>query len=316
MIWFCLLTYVLLSQITMCTLLHKCFTERDDSQHELLSRLDSTQKQRLLMLSWIASIVLGPFLLPCILFDCLFGAAAKARRSEVKFWRDFKRRYRPLILDPVHRYNIDQKLWEHFEHEQPAFDAFDFQVLGEFVLKDEPLKIETRVLLHPTGQCIAEIGQVGDSYYLEITSFLDNGSVVCTSNGNQLAFRELLAKHDYHCFALPDADGLELIEQHEQNLKRCLKSECAGRSIRAIPEDSWKAYFQYNNRRFGQILHTIGEHDDGPDQVEFPPEATGLLNESTNNVETKVVDNRAQPVFLRVYSEPAEGTELSAGESL
>lgn len=304
MIWFCVLGYVLVSQLAMCTLLQTFIVDKDDSENDWLACLDPQQKRRLILLSWIASIVAGPIVLPLMLLDCLFGAASDARRAEVKFWAGFKRRYRPLVLDPVHRYNMDEHLWEHLESEQAAFDAFDFQVLGEFVLKDEPLKIEARVLLHPEGQCIAEIGQVADSFYIELTSFLEDGGVVCTSNGTELEIREQLSCEQYHCFACPDADALELIEQHRMNLDQYLATH--EEPIRLVPERHWKAYFRYSNQRFGEILHRLGEHDNGPDCVDFPSAYEDDTSNSVHHIEQCVSKTDDTQHALRVFRDPVD----------
>lgn len=302
MIWFCLVCYVLASQLAMFTALQMCRVEDLEANNQWLHSLDAKRKRMLVRVAKIAAVVAGPLLVPFIVLDCTFGRAARLRKSEISFWKAFKRRYRPLVLDPVHRYNLDKQLWAYIEDEQPVFDALNYQVLGEFLLKDEPLKIESRLLLHPDGNCIAELGRVGENFYVELTSFLDDGSVVCSSSGSPLEIGEQLRKERYMCFAHPDADALELIEQHERNLQESVKSR--GFAIRSILEHRWKEYFRYNNQRFGQILRALDEHDNGPESVEFPEKVDSRSVRTTTTPKLESDDVPSSGETLKIYKEP------------
>jgi hypothetical protein len=263
--------------------------------------LDRLKRCSAIVVAGLSGLLLGPFLFPYLLYMCFRDSLA----DESPSCRISNRTYRPLLLDPVHQYNFAPDIWDHFETEQPAFTAHNFQTLGEFLVKGPPIKIEARLLLHPTGNCLAEVGVAEDFPYIELISFLEDGSVISTSNGPRISIESQLAEKGYFLKSLPNLDSLELMDQHDFQIQ--LAASMRRSDLREVPEADWKTYFRYHNQKLGNILFQQGLLDNGPESFHFPdrvPTETSCQSQPKQPEPNAALANISEHVTeLKIYKE-------------
>ena len=208
----------------------------------------------------------------------LWRRCSQEINEEIEFWNSVQQSHYDLRLDPLHNDNLSEELRDYFDKQSLAPLALEYQLLGDFWMKDEPFNSKARIFLHPQGHTFAEIGITLDVEYCEIFSFLEDGSVVSSANCETLDIHHELAEHRYHVECFPGLEMSELLEKHESLLTKAQQQP--GIAVRPIPAEHWKEYFHYHNRRFGEIKFLIGKATESPSETDFPESGS----EQTNTV--------------------------------
>lgn len=272
MLWSLFVFYVVLSQIFVVgVLLYGLFSPGCDGIKHL-NHLNPLHRWLSILITFIGGIVLAPAIAPFLVY--LWNQLNKQVDAEFEYIESVQRSHQELMLEPLHRDNIDDELWNHFEEEALAIVDLGYSVIEDVWLKGEPQNSKARILLQRDGHTFVEIGRVFDICYTELVSFLDDGSVVSSATCDPIDIEKQLAKNGYYINACPELTGVELMQSHDQFLDRM--AEGAGVEIRCVPESQWKAYFQYHNRRFSEIKHLIGKSDEACEAI-FPEAGSSEL---------------------------------------
>ena len=103
-------------------------------------------------------------------------------------------------------------LREHIEDNAPAAQELGYELLGDLWLKPEPYNSKARLYLHPDGKSFAEIGVTLDTYYCEMISFLQDGTVISTAACEPFDVAAKMKQHGYVVQFVPEGNLLELLE--------------------------------------------------------------------------------------------------------
>ena len=247
MIWYLIIGYVALSQILVVGGLafslfgNACPQEEELEQPSLRQRILS----RSILL--LAGFLFAPILAP--VFFYLWRRCSQEIGEEIEFWNSVQQSHYDLRLDPLHDDNLSEELRAYFDEQSAAPLAQDYQLLGDFWMKDEPFNSKARIFLHPDEYVFAEIGYTLEVNYCEMLSFLEDGSVVSSANCEPLDIQPELGEHGYHVECHPGIELAEMMERHEALLASVQQQ--TGVTVRSIPAARWREYFHYHNRRFG-----------------------------------------------------------------
>lgn len=194
-----------------------------------------------------------------------------------------KKPYEP-IWAPLHSSQVSKAFCRHIERNSvPAIDA-GYIPMGLYLAQKAFLgQIESFCLLHPQGHSAMRITQFSPVKAIEIQSFLDDGSVIESSNASESAVGhafDLFSEAGNHGFffnLFPDATPEALVEQHNNCVSAALTDPNVG--LRKQTTENWREYACYARRHFDQIKFDLGKLTEPPQPFTFP---TGELvrNES------------------------------------
>ena len=207
-----------------------------------------------------------------------------------------KRTYFEALWSPLN----DSQLTQYFKHDilknsEPA-KALGYIPVGAHLVKEKPVRIQAACLLHPDGHSIIQIVHTGTLQTLEIQSFLDDGSVISSSNvydavtkvqkENNASRRgakaylahnpelntdllyEQIAPHGFLVHLFPESKIEELIQEHDRLVKAVLDNPRVG--LRKLTARNWRDYVLYASRRFNQLRFDLGKLDNAPQPFTFP----------------------------------------------
>lgn len=266
MIWYLIVGYVVVSQILVVGGLAFTLFGNNCVEEEEQVQPGSIRGVLAKIILILAGFVFAPILAPVLCY--LWRRCSQEISEEIEYWNSVQQSHYDMRLDPLHNDNLNDELRVYFEEQSAAPLALDYQLLGDFWMKDEPFNSKARIFLHPQGHTFAETGNTLDVDYCEILSFLDDGSVVSSANCDPLDIHDELAEHRYYVECYPGLEMVELLEKHEQLLSTT--QEQTEIAVRKIPVEQWKDYFHYHNRRFGEIKFLIGKATESPSDVDFP----------------------------------------------
>ena len=112
------------------------------------------------------------------------------------------------------------------------------------------------------------VGEVLETRYFEVESYLEDGSVVSTANAEPIPLFDEIQPHCYFVQSLPDAGLDEVLDRHADFLTQ--KSAWNSAGVRRMATEHWQDYARYSNRRMGQIKYELGSADAPPEACEFP----------------------------------------------
>ena len=274
MIWYVLIGYVIISQIIVIGLFCSTLFSRDSGTREQLAHLSPKSRMLSIGVAFFLGIALAPLVTPFLFY--LYKQCSRTMNSENEYWESIQTTHHELTLVPLHESNLDEELLNHFETETPDVEAAGFNSMGEYWLKPEPFNSKARIFLQDDGHTMVEVGRVLEIEYIELLSFLDDGSVVSSATCEPIDIQKPLSKNGYHIQCCSELTTTELLESHEQFLNQT--SDTKQIDIRCVPESQWSEYFQYHNRRFSQIKYLIGKAN-SPTEAIFPE--TGLTETHT-----------------------------------
>ena len=261
---YCVIAIFVVTGLNLLGLIAKCGDEPS-----AVEQMSMSQNCVALISVLAIGVIFGPVLLPFMISP--MWAAWKEGGKESDYWIGIKNQQVRLSLDPLHQGNIDPELAEHFEAHSVAPLALGYQHLDDIWLKPQkPYQSKGRLFLHPDGIAFADVGRTMDTYYCEILSYLDDGTVVSTAPMNTNSFFKKMStpKHGYYVQCLPGAEIEELLAKHEQFLRQ-LSLE-VGVGVRTITNADWKAHYHYHNDRFGQLKYELDGGDPLDYEVVFP----------------------------------------------
>lgn len=269
MIWYVLFGYLVVAEISVLAVVTTNFFSGSCPAVEELRR---EQTEEIGHVQFAIFYFLTPILTAPLTFPVMVYAYFLCRReidAEAAYWNDVKESYSDLSLDPLHPCNVDEDLLRHFEDQSECLVALGYQSLGDVWLKEEPpFHSKGRFWLDPEQTTLTEIGRTIDTHYCELTSFLDDGSVITSVTCESTDLFEQMKDHGYFFACCPQASMEELVGIHNDLMQRA--SGQTGLSVRRIAPGQWKAYLLYSNRRFAQVAFELGEKQECPDQVVFP----------------------------------------------
>ncbi len=223
-------------------------------------------------------VIAAPLALPVMIFLLWkFNRRAQEEHKE-KYGRHVE-----LRLEPLHSLNMPEELARYIEEFEPTLVGMNFETLGDFWLKGEPYNSKARIYLSDDLKHFAEIGVTLNTYYCEVISFLENGTVIGSANVPQFCKPFSSEKLGYCVNGVGgNSDMLETIESHLDFVD--LASERASEPVRMMSRERWQEYYHYHNRKNGQVRFERGEAIDRPEQCEFPVVVTVQEYPSDNGV--------------------------------
>ena len=228
-----------------------------------------------------------------------------ARGKEKKTLRTtFESSWSPLPESQTSSY-----LERYFEKHSQSAKALDYVPVGNHLVNDCPLSLtKTAALVHPDGHSIILVSQSvnrikADRFVqsrvvraLKIQSFLDDGSVIESSNADdpetivqkklkvdRAGAEAYLARHPESNTSLlysemapygflinlyPGAPIEELLEAHDRSVQAVLADPNVG--LRRLTVENWRQYAIYASRHFDQIKFELGRADNAPQPFTFP----------------------------------------------
>lgn len=219
-------------------------------------------------LAFLMLLVTAPLTLICMVWwvvSCCFLAR--------KEFQELNGKHRPLLLDPLHEGNIPVELENYLDEQTPAAADCQFELLGDYWLKGEPINSKARLFIANDHTAFAEIGIILEALYCEAISFLTDGTIIATANGEPFSKMDAFARHGCHIQMLPQAGIYDVIQAHREFAVQI--AETTGLEIQPIDRDDWKLFYRYHNQRFSQIKFELGELSDPPAvELTFPIQST------------------------------------------
>ena len=216
MIWYLIIGYVVLSQILVVGLWAYSFFGAACPQAEQLKQSDKGNQFWTTAILLLLGFLLAPILAPVFLY--FWYRCSQEVGEEIEYWNTVLKNHYELRLDPLHNDNIGDELRAYLDEHSAAPLAEDYQLIGDFWMKDEPFNSKARIFLHQHGETFVEIGNTLENDYCETLSFLDDGSVVSTANCGPLDIQVELAENGYHVECHPGMSLDEMINKHEELL--------------------------------------------------------------------------------------------------
>lgn len=271
MAWNILLAYVVVTEVIFFAWIWSSWQSEDEFCGYLnqLNRSGVSPIRKFLFYFTISALmfVAAPFAVP-IMLVCV----VVCYRQAVAEHRELSRMFQELLLDPLHPLNMPEELGAHIEEHMPAATAMGFESLGDYWLKDAPYNSKGRVLLSADHLAFAEIAVTLDTYYCELVSFLEDGSMVGTGNVAAHQNMDHMEAKGWYANLIGEADMLQTIESHLKFAEDV--SNRTNLRLRKISRENWKDYYQYHNQKYGQVRYELGETDTPPVKCEFPTEPT------------------------------------------
>jgi hypothetical protein len=121
---------------------------------------------------------------------------------------------------PVDGATLDQPMRGHFERLTPALLALDFQPIGTFRMKPEPLVVHNRIFLSADGRTLSNICCVLRAGTISFMSVLDDGTCVHTVGSRNPHPERTLEPADRLLLTyLPDTDPIDRHREHQEILR-------------------------------------------------------------------------------------------------
>ncbi len=298
MLWYFLIGYIVLSEIIVLSALVIGFLAKDcprdeefESRMEQFEALGAGRKTTSLVVMGLLWTALAPVVAPLLLF--LLFRCMRASGEEVRYWQGIRATHHDLVLDAVHPENIPADLAANIEQNSPILESLGYELLGTWWLKPEPFNSQAMFYLHPDGVSLAEIGCTLKTCYGEVTSYLEDGSMVSTVNCDSFD-TEKFAAHGYYIQFCPGLEMTDLVAAHESFLQDVANQLAV--PVRCLAADNWKQYTRYQNRRFSHIKFEIGEAHE-PVDCPFPtarvaqPSSTPAIPETIDSLSRLVQDS-------------------------
>ncbi len=266
MVWNIFLTYIVVSEILFFAWIFYSVKFCGGCGITFDRGATSSQKASFVGLVGLLMLITAPFGLPILLVSVTRNYLA-ARRG----FQKLSRLYKEIFLEPLHEANIPVELKDYLDEQTPAAIAMEFENLGDYWLKDEPVNSKARIFLHSSGRVFAEAGITFETLYCETISFLEDGTMVTSAICEPIAKFAQFEQHGVFVNCVPEVGMLELIESHFEYLESTSKR--MGQSVREISKSNWKEFYQYQNHKFGTARFELGELAEPPDQCEFPQPA-------------------------------------------
>jgi len=162
-------------------------------------------------------------------------------------------------------------------------EDLDFDCVGDFWLKDEPINSKARIFVDSKRTMFFEIGVVMDNLYLETNSFLEDGTVVATGfcNFTEHTFKmmEKIHTEDVAFGSFAQLRGIgesieAMVAKHTEFLEQTAMEQ--NQKVRLIGSQ-WQSLYHYNNQKSGQVKFLRGEIDAEPKCV-FPESETAAID--------------------------------------
>lgn len=211
-------------------------------------------------------LLLAPIVTPYLLYKQ--SQAMDWAKAEQEKWHKINRTFYEMSLEPQTRNDIDDDLWAFWQEPTVVLVGKGYQNLGDFRTKDEPIPGVARFFLSPDGTELVSVGEVLETRYFEVESYLEDGSVVSTANAEPIPLFGEIQPHCYFVQSLPDAELDEVLDRHADFLTQ--KSAWNSAGVRRMATEHWQDYARYSNRRMGQIKYELGSADAPPEDCEFP----------------------------------------------
>lgn len=274
MLLYILLGYYCLSALIIVSLMMFClYGGQCEWANEYRQRMNGWKSHCLVFL---VLLIGSPIFLP-LLISRMPGIWRECA-EEAEYWQEIRSEFKPLSLEPLHSANVDNELREFFDRQSECLEALGYSHLGEVWIKDsEPQWSKGKFWLSPSQDHIAEIMQVFDTQSCEITSFLEDGSVVSTASCQSADFFRQMTPYGYFIHCHPGFDMDELVAAHLKRLEECVG---CGNQLRRIEPDQWKDYLRYSSRRFAEVSYEIDGTTEVPDEIVFPEAPSAPLSVS------------------------------------
>jgi hypothetical protein len=283
MFWSLFVGYCVVCQIVVAGfLLLAWFNGCESESAERLKELPEGKRVFAIGVVVVLAFCAAPIVAPLCLY--LFKVAWKACSAEAEYWTDLRQNHTEMSLEPLREENIDEQLSEHIDQQASAAEALGYDKLGDFWLKPEPYNSKARLYLHPDGHTFAEIGVTLDTYYCELISFLEDGSVVSSAACEPFDEASEMKSHGYVIQFVSDGGMLDLLEAHTPFLNATCEE--FGKTTAKITLDDWKDFFRYHDRHFAEVQHAIGDGNLPETPAEFPGFAG---SDETNSVQPELV---------------------------
>jgi len=175
------------------------------------------------------------------------------------------------VWSPLDESKINDVFKRHIARNTQATIPLGYLPVGVHLVKETPrLRNEAACLLHPQGHSLIQLAHCGQLRVIEILSFLDDGSVIGSSdiNSNAQSLFSKMAQHGFLMTLSPYAPIEILIETHNASVQAVLADPNIG--LRELSAKDWRQYALYASRRFDQIRFELGELNNAPEPFTFP----------------------------------------------
>ena len=237
--------------------------------------------QRLCFYAWqgLLLFISAPIVLPLLLIDLILIKlnGQKRKEHEKKFGHHVE-----ASLDPLHPLNMPTDLEDYIQEHRSAAIAMNYESLGDYWLRGEPYNGKARIFISDDQTSFAEIGVILNTLYCEITSFLEDGSLVSTANCQPIRGPRLFESYGWYLNLIGEADMLQTIEAHSKFLEEAVRRSWY--SVQKISRENWKEYFHYQKRKHSQIRFELGEINTAPASCKIPWEQQEEVKQQTNLV--------------------------------
>jgi len=174
------------------------------------------------------------------------------------------------VWEPADDTKFTAKYKQYVAKQSDVLSNLGFQPAGEWhAATNASFKTYATCFLHPEGHCIVEVIQASNIVAIEIVSFLDDGSIVDTSNPDfsEDHFSDL-AELGILVQISPNAGIESLLALHASTIQPQIDNPTVG--LRKLTADNWREYTCYHKHFHNQCDFELGKKDSQPAPLSFP----------------------------------------------
>jgi hypothetical protein len=234
---------------------------RSSPYQEALDALDGAAWRTRLAVAECAFVLLAPLHMPVLVF--VWGRCFVRAILENRVLTRSMRTFRAYEFVKVNSLHLDKPIREQFELHTPPFLRLDFNLIGDYRLKPEPIEVHDRFFLSPDGETLASICALLDTGSVCFTSVLGDGTVVDTCSAENPDPESTFEAADHIWMThLPDVSTEELYAHHQKTLQEL----CARRGTRVMrfQKEQFREVVTYDQRIYCRWRFRLGDMDHAP----------------------------------------------------
>ena len=163
-------------------------------------------------------VVFAPLLLPIVMVFVAWGVCKEVH--EILVLKRAVRTFRAYEFVKMNYLYLDAEVRECFALHTPPLLKLQFDLIGDYRLKPEPVEVHDRFFLSADGQTLASICAVVDTGGVSFISVLEDGTSVCTVGCENPHPERSTEPGDFVWTAyLPGTSVAELFAHHLKNLQ-------------------------------------------------------------------------------------------------
>jgi hypothetical protein len=239
---------------------------RTDWWTELMRSLEGkASRLRLTLIEW-GVVAFAPLYMPLLVIGvarCVLNAI-----REQRILRKSSRTFRAYEFVPVNFLHLEEEIREQFELHTPPLVQLNFDLIGDYRLKPEPVPVHDRFFLSLDGKTLASICALLGTSGVSFISILEDGTSVCTtSSEDPHPERDIEPADQIWTSYLPDVPVQDRLAHHLKSLQELCASN--GTSVMHFRKEQFREIVTYDQRVRCRWRFRHGGLDSEPPAADF-----------------------------------------------